>query len=158
MDFVWYPRATCTDPASFCYVASVRECPVKLLDGLNGRVCKICNGIAFAKQSCIANITDSSVPRIRLSITGSGKSHRTASRSMPPQTGQHRCPHFGINKADVCVSGCTAGMRTPSKFSIWRYLARARDCLPRRPRKVGTASKVRNMLYGTRLRAKQVIV
>ena len=38
LDFVWYPRATCTDPASFCFVASVRECPVKLLDGADGRV------------------------------------------------------------------------------------------------------------------------
>ncbi|KAJ3521072.1 hypothetical protein NM688_g9070 [Phlebia brevispora] len=38
LDFVWYPRATCTDPASFCFVASVRECPVKLLDAADGRL------------------------------------------------------------------------------------------------------------------------
>ena len=38
LDFIWYPTATPRDPASFCFVASVRECPVKLLDGTDGRV------------------------------------------------------------------------------------------------------------------------
>ena len=38
LDFVWYPTATPLDPASFCFVASVRECPVKLLDASDGRV------------------------------------------------------------------------------------------------------------------------
>jgi hypothetical protein len=38
LDFIWYPTATPLDPASFCFVASVRECPVKLLDALDGRV------------------------------------------------------------------------------------------------------------------------
>jgi hypothetical protein len=32
LDFVWYPTASPRNPASFCFVASVRECPVKLLD------------------------------------------------------------------------------------------------------------------------------
>ena len=38
LDFIWYPMATPLDPASFCIVASVRECPVKLLDASDGRV------------------------------------------------------------------------------------------------------------------------
>ncbi|KAF8188715.1 WD40-repeat-containing domain protein [Pholiota molesta] len=38
LDFVWYPTATPRDPASFCFVASVRECPVKLLDASDGRL------------------------------------------------------------------------------------------------------------------------
>ena len=38
LDFIWYPTATPLDPASFCFVASVRECPVKLLDASDGRV------------------------------------------------------------------------------------------------------------------------
>ena len=38
LDFIWYPMATPLDPASFCLVASVRECPVKLLDASDGRV------------------------------------------------------------------------------------------------------------------------
>ena len=38
LDFIWYPRATPRDPASFCFVASVRESPVKLLDASTGRV------------------------------------------------------------------------------------------------------------------------
>ena len=38
LDFIWYPTATPLNPASFCFVASVRECPVKLLDASDGRV------------------------------------------------------------------------------------------------------------------------
>jgi len=38
VDFAWYPRATVQDPASFCFVASVRECPVRLLDAADGRL------------------------------------------------------------------------------------------------------------------------
>lgn len=38
LDFIWYPTASPRDPASFCFVASVRECPVKLLDASDGRV------------------------------------------------------------------------------------------------------------------------
>ncbi|TCD60083.1 hypothetical protein EIP91_010768 [Steccherinum ochraceum] len=38
VDFAWYPSATCRDPASFCFVVSVRECPVKLIDASDGRL------------------------------------------------------------------------------------------------------------------------
>ncbi|KAF9051758.1 hypothetical protein BJ165DRAFT_1451124 [Panaeolus papilionaceus] len=38
LDFIWYPTASPYDPASFCFVASVRECPVKLLDANDGRL------------------------------------------------------------------------------------------------------------------------
>ncbi|KAL4252984.1 SWT21/TCAB1 mRNA Splicing and Telomere Maintenance [Abortiporus biennis] len=38
LDFAWYPQATSRDPASFCLVTSVRECPVKLLDANDGRL------------------------------------------------------------------------------------------------------------------------
>ncbi|KAF8797613.1 hypothetical protein BYT27DRAFT_7125292 [Phlegmacium glaucopus] len=38
LDFIWYPTATPLDPASFCFIASVRECPVKLLDASDGRL------------------------------------------------------------------------------------------------------------------------
>ncbi|KAJ3758114.1 WD40-repeat-containing domain protein [Lentinula raphanica] len=37
VDFAWYPAATSTDPATFCFISSVRECPVKLLDASDGR-------------------------------------------------------------------------------------------------------------------------
>ena len=39
LDFLWYPAATPHDPASFCFLSSVRECPVKLIDASDGRVC-----------------------------------------------------------------------------------------------------------------------
>ncbi|KAF9074309.1 WD40-repeat-containing domain protein [Rhodocollybia butyracea] len=38
VDYAWYPTASPRDPASFCFVASVRECPVKLLDASDGRL------------------------------------------------------------------------------------------------------------------------
>ncbi|KAF8623068.1 hypothetical protein AX15_006522 [Amanita polypyramis BW_CC] len=38
LDFLWYPTASRHDPASYCFVASVRECPVKLLDASTGRL------------------------------------------------------------------------------------------------------------------------
>ncbi|KIK65663.1 hypothetical protein GYMLUDRAFT_159385 [Collybiopsis luxurians FD-317 M1] len=38
VDFAWYPTATLQDAATFCFVASVRECPVKLLDASDGRL------------------------------------------------------------------------------------------------------------------------
>jgi hypothetical protein len=41
LDYAWYPRATVRDPASYCFVASTRECPVKLLDAADGRVSAI---------------------------------------------------------------------------------------------------------------------
>ena len=38
VDYAWYPSATVNDLATFCFLASVRECPVKLLDASDGRV------------------------------------------------------------------------------------------------------------------------
>ncbi|KAJ8073453.1 hypothetical protein PM082_011729 [Marasmius tenuissimus] len=38
VDFLWYPTASPKDPASFCFVSSVRDSPVKLLDASNGRL------------------------------------------------------------------------------------------------------------------------
>ncbi|KAJ6531415.1 WD40-repeat-containing domain protein [Mycena vulgaris] len=38
LDYAWYPSATPANPASFCFVASVRETPVKLLDAADGRL------------------------------------------------------------------------------------------------------------------------
>ncbi|KAJ7823071.1 WD40-repeat-containing domain protein [Mycena olivaceomarginata] len=38
LDYAWYPTASPASPASFCFAASVREAPVKLLDATDGRV------------------------------------------------------------------------------------------------------------------------
>ncbi|KAF8526025.1 WD40 repeat-like protein [Hysterangium stoloniferum] len=35
---LWYPTAVPEDPASYCFLASVKECPVKLLDASDGRL------------------------------------------------------------------------------------------------------------------------
>ncbi|KAF9447780.1 WD40 repeat-like protein [Macrolepiota fuliginosa MF-IS2] len=38
LDFTWYPTASPNDPASFCFLTSVRESPVKLFDASDGRL------------------------------------------------------------------------------------------------------------------------
>ncbi|KAI6098887.1 hypothetical protein EDD16DRAFT_1498137 [Pisolithus croceorrhizus] len=38
VDFLWYPCASRHSPSTYCFIASVRECPVKLLDGNDGRL------------------------------------------------------------------------------------------------------------------------
>ncbi|KAJ7191718.1 WD40-repeat-containing domain protein [Mycena pura] len=38
LDYAWYPTASPANPAAFCFVASVRETPVKLLDASDGRL------------------------------------------------------------------------------------------------------------------------
>ncbi|KZS99905.1 uncharacterized protein LAESUDRAFT_59479 [Laetiporus sulphureus 93-53] len=38
LDFEWFPTATLRDPAFSCFIASVRKCSVKLLDGSDGRL------------------------------------------------------------------------------------------------------------------------
>ncbi|KAJ7266406.1 WD40-repeat-containing domain protein [Mycena haematopus] len=38
LDYTWYPTASSATPASFCFVASVREAPIKLLDASDGRL------------------------------------------------------------------------------------------------------------------------
>ncbi|KAF8583854.1 hypothetical protein K439DRAFT_1617196 [Ramaria rubella] len=38
LETLWYPTAIPEDPSTFCFLASVRECPVKLLDASDGRV------------------------------------------------------------------------------------------------------------------------
>jgi len=34
----WYPSASSTTPETFCFVASVRDTPVRLIDATDGRV------------------------------------------------------------------------------------------------------------------------
>ncbi|KAJ3536223.1 hypothetical protein NMY22_g6126 [Coprinellus aureogranulatus] len=38
VDFAWFPSASKIDPATYCFAASVRECPVKLLDATTGKL------------------------------------------------------------------------------------------------------------------------
>ena len=38
LDFLWYPSATPQNPASFYFLASVRECPFKLINASDRRV------------------------------------------------------------------------------------------------------------------------
>ncbi|KAG1878779.1 hypothetical protein F4604DRAFT_1923443 [Suillus subluteus] len=38
VNFAWYPGASSSNAPAYCFVASVRDCPVKLLDALDGRL------------------------------------------------------------------------------------------------------------------------
>lgn len=38
LDYVWYPGATAELPGSYCFLASVRDCPIKLIDAVDRRV------------------------------------------------------------------------------------------------------------------------
>ncbi|KZV94989.1 WD40 repeat-like protein [Exidia glandulosa HHB12029] len=38
LDAVWYPGARTSDAPSYCFVASIRDTPIRLLDGTNGRL------------------------------------------------------------------------------------------------------------------------
>ncbi|KAG2038334.1 hypothetical protein BDR03DRAFT_955167 [Suillus americanus] len=38
VNFAWYPGAPPNNPPAYCFVASVRDCPVKLLDASDGRL------------------------------------------------------------------------------------------------------------------------
>ncbi|KAG5338320.1 hypothetical protein C0989_007558 [Termitomyces sp. Mn162] len=38
LDFIWYPTASPLTPPTYCFIASVRDCPIKLLDASDGRL------------------------------------------------------------------------------------------------------------------------
>ena len=38
LEYAWYPGATASQPGTYCFLASVRDCPVKLLDAGDKRV------------------------------------------------------------------------------------------------------------------------
>ncbi|KAG6875595.1 hypothetical protein C0992_003157, partial [Termitomyces sp. T32_za158] len=38
LEFLWYPTASAHDPASYCFLASVRDRPLALLDASDGRL------------------------------------------------------------------------------------------------------------------------
>ena len=73
VDFVWYPGASQHNPPAFCVVASVRDCPVKLLDGRDGRV----RGEIFTSYLIL--------PKTRFTFSTSAPrvvSHRRSSRAL----------------------------------------------------------------------------
>ncbi|KAI8996250.1 WD40-repeat-containing domain protein [Trametes punicea] len=53
LDYAWYPGASIRDTRSFCFVASVRECPVRLLDASDGRL-RACYKIVDHRERQVA--------------------------------------------------------------------------------------------------------
>ena len=86
LDYAWYPSATVRDPASFCFVASVRECPVKLLDASDGRV-QFSNFVSAIHGILTVLAYHSSGPHIASWITVNGRLRLTAWPSILAQTG-----------------------------------------------------------------------
>lgn len=73
----WYPLAVPDDPSTFCFLASVKDCPIKLLDGTDGRVSLVMNSIYVLVliQYSFVLLTDSLT-------TGNDTSHRIVYRSI----------------------------------------------------------------------------
>ena len=95
VDYAWYPSATVNNPAVFCFLASVRECPVKLLDASDGRVSQLTASFQplyrwTAADDGMHAMFCSSERRIRSWTTENDRSPLTASRltstpqSIPP--------------------------------------------------------------------------
>lgn len=36
---IWYPTASLSNPETYCFMASIRDTPVRLIDATDGRVC-----------------------------------------------------------------------------------------------------------------------
>ena len=53
LDACWYPGARTSDPASYCFLASVRDTPVKLLDASDGRV-SVITDVIHCELKCAA--------------------------------------------------------------------------------------------------------
>jgi hypothetical protein len=54
VDFTWYPGALRHNLPSYCFVATVRECPMKLLDGRDGRVRHVLSFYGLLESSILA--------------------------------------------------------------------------------------------------------
>jgi hypothetical protein len=134
LDFAWYPAASAYNPAAFCFAASVRDCPVKLLDGSDGRV----SAHAPSRLSLCTNgrRACSSARRTRSSTTASGRSRHTASCSPRRRTSTHLVLSSRPARVlTVCAAGSTAASRTRSSSSICTGPAKARACTRRRPKR-----------------------
>ena len=117
LDYVWYPTAAVRDPASFCFVASVRECPVKLLDASDGRA-----SIYYLPPGYFQRADSSFVPQLRASYRiVDHRERQVAPHSVAFNVGANRCvdpgsePRFRIltyvTRAFV-ASGFIADSRT----------------------------------------------
>lgn len=46
LDAVWYPFASCDNPASWCFAMSIRDVPIRLVDASLGRVSLLAAALA----------------------------------------------------------------------------------------------------------------
>jgi len=119
VDYVWYPTATPMDPASFCFMASVRECPVKLLDASDGRV-----NIFHPTLSTV--IDDYKQLRASYRIVDH-RERQIAPNSMAFNMTGQRCIAFSLFRqpshklTDLLFSDYTAGSRMRSRSLMWVF-------------------------------------
>ena len=83
VDYAWYPTAAVNNPSVFCFLASVRECPIKLLDASDGRVSHLYPSVPVLHRW---TITDNAMDPIFVaqSIVFDCRPQRAADRSSLP--------------------------------------------------------------------------
>jgi hypothetical protein len=87
LDFLWYPSASLHNQASYCFVASVRECPVRLFEASTGRV----SSWPTQERACLmfSPFIISCVRHTRLLIIANDKSLHIAWHSIQPLAGAY---------------------------------------------------------------------
>jgi hypothetical protein len=140
LDFAWYPSASPLNPATFCFVASVRNCPVKLLDAATGRVGVV--GLFPLGHQHSLSFFCWSYPASRIV------------QDCRPSRAFHCAPLYGIRPlgnsvivnpplvisiSSQCVlfTVCTAASKTPLRYSMSIDRAREFDFQQHRPRRPG---------------------
>jgi hypothetical protein len=131
LDYAWYPMASTANPASFCFAASVRECPVKLLDGNDGRVSEppvLASAMAYT-------IAHSSEHHTRSSITASDRSLRTAWRSRRWVISTSLFMLVRVCSDLSFRSDCIVALKTQSRNLMFQVLVKGPGCPLRHPKR-----------------------
>ena len=141
LDYAWYPAASIQNAASFCFVASVRECPVKLLDASDGRVSNRTptRGRPYSRPAHLLFPTRSFVRLTGSWIIVNAKLLLTAWRSIRTQIGAF----FGfslppVRKPLLVTLDSIAALRMQSRSSTLISPGKGHGCAPRRQRRAET--------------------
>ena len=142
LDYAWYPTASPANPAAFCFVASVRETPVKLLDASDGRVCAL-------ECSCHPTFIYSDKLRASYPIVD----HRE--RQIAPHClafnmlGTRSCSSclFGRRCTKRHRTGCIADLSTRSRCLTLGVRALEHGSRPHHPKRAETDSKAGGSQY-----------
>ena len=144
LDYAWYPCASARDRASFCFVASVRECPVKLLDASDGRVRTPFSSFLSGLGSIMVRLIYFCSAQLRASYRiVDHRERQVAPHSLAFNPGANRCvdpfrtSHRYVSSPSVTL-GYTAGSRMQLRSSTFIVQGKGPACTPRLRRRAGT--------------------